>query len=207
MCSAWALTVRASAPTVGGLGLDAYGCRSTSRARVRYWGPRVSPSFGALGSLPGMDGGAAAGLGQAASLGTLSVPPSWADAVSNVTPLPALDANVMPGGYGATPLAGTGSVCQAAVGCHGRARIRRRGAANWVPPIADSAFADGRIAPEKSGPHTQGVCGPQWLCCGVRPSCRRRRSRCWPCCCRRTAPSGRGRWPARRSPGSYDPTG
>ena len=41
----------------------------------------------------------------------------------------------------------------------------------------------------------------------VRPSWSRRRCRCWPCCCRRSAPSGRGSWPARRSPGSYDPTG
>jgi hypothetical protein len=29
------------------------------------------------------------------------VPPTWADAVSSVTPLPAFDPNVMPGGYGA----------------------------------------------------------------------------------------------------------
>lgn len=43
------------------------------------------------------------GVGQAASLGTLSVPPSWADAVSSVAPLPGLDANVMPGGWGAAP--------------------------------------------------------------------------------------------------------
>ncbi len=28
-----------------------------------------------------------------------------------------------------------------------------------------------------------------------------------PCCCRQPAPSARGRWPARRSPGSYGPTG
>jgi hypothetical protein len=33
---------------------------------------------------------------------------------------------------------------------------------------------------------------------GFRPSCRRRRSRCWTCCCRRSAPSGRGSWPAGR---------
>ena len=34
-------------------------------------------------------------------LGTLSVPPSWADALSVATPAPVLDANVMPGGWGA----------------------------------------------------------------------------------------------------------
>jgi PPE-repeat protein len=49
-----------------------------------------------------------AGLGQAAALGTLSVPPGWADAVSEVTPPPALDANVKPGGWGAGPSVGRG---------------------------------------------------------------------------------------------------
>lgn len=48
---------------------------------------------------------ASAGVGQAAPLGTLSVPPGWADAVSEITPPPALDANVMPGGWGAAPSA------------------------------------------------------------------------------------------------------
>ncbi|WP_068185188.1 PPE family protein [Mycobacterium sp. UM_CSW] len=50
-----------------------------------------------------------AGLGQAASLGALSVPPGWADAVSEVTAPPALDANVMPGGWGAGPSVRRGS--------------------------------------------------------------------------------------------------
>jgi hypothetical protein len=53
----------------------------------------------ARGDLGGLGQGASASVGQAASLGTLSVSPSWADAVSSVTPLPALDANVMPGGW------------------------------------------------------------------------------------------------------------
>ena len=35
-------------------------------------------------------------------------------------------------------------------------------------------------------------------CAGVRPSWSRRRSRCCSCCCRRSAPSGRGRWLVRR---------
>ena len=100
----------------GGLGFDAYGLSLDFQGAGSILGAEGAPGFGALGSLPGMDGGAAAGLGQAASLGTLSVPPSWADAVSNVTPLPALDANVMPGGYGATPLAGTGSVSKLPLG-------------------------------------------------------------------------------------------
>ncbi len=41
----------------------------------------------------------------------------------------------------------------------------------------------------------------------VRPSWSRRRSRCSPCCCRRSAPSGRVRWLVRRWSGSCDPTG
>ncbi len=41
----------------------------------------------------------------------------------------------------------------------------------------------------------------------VRPSWSRRRCRFAPCCCRQPAPSARGRWPARRSPGSYGPAG
>ncbi|OBI83292.1 PPE family protein [Mycobacterium sp. 1245805.9] len=61
------------------------------------------------GSSQSVEGTAAsAGLGQAASLGTLSVPPGWADAVSEVMPAPALDANVMPGGWGAGPSFGRG---------------------------------------------------------------------------------------------------
>jgi PPE-repeat protein len=59
---------------------------------------------------PGIDGGPSADLGQAIPLGTLSVPPSWADALSVDTPAPQLDANVMPGGWGAMPPVGTGSV-------------------------------------------------------------------------------------------------
>jgi PPE-repeat protein len=56
---------------------------------------------------PGIDGG---GLGQAIPLGTLSVPPSWADALSVDPPAPLLDANVMPGGWGAMPSVATGSL-------------------------------------------------------------------------------------------------
>ncbi len=61
----------------------------------------------------GFDGGASADLGQAIPLGALSVPLSWADALSVETPAPVLDANVMPGGWGVD-----------AVGGHGRARIQ-----------------------------------------------------------------------------------
>jgi PPE-repeat protein len=60
-------------------------------------------SMGLADSFSGFDDGAVAGLGQADPLGTLSVPPSWADALSVIEPEPVLDANVMPGGWGAMP--------------------------------------------------------------------------------------------------------
>jgi PPE-repeat protein len=86
----------------------------------------AAPSLGAAASLDGwgavgppwagFDGEASADLGQAIPLGTLSVPPSWADALSVATPEPVLDANVMPGGWGAMPSVGTGSVSKLALG-------------------------------------------------------------------------------------------
>lgn len=109
----------------GGLGFDAYGLSLDLKGAGSILGAEGVPGFetpaGLGGSLPlgnlgGLDQGAAASLGQANALGTLSVPPSWADAVSNVTPLPALDANVMPGGYGATPSVGTGPVSKLPLG-------------------------------------------------------------------------------------------
>jgi hypothetical protein len=60
-------------------------------------------SMGLAHPFSGFDDGAVAGLGQADALGTLSVPPSWADALSVIAPEPVLDANVMPGGWGAMP--------------------------------------------------------------------------------------------------------
>jgi len=59
----------------------------------------ASPGDGALG----VDTEAVAGVGQADGLGALSVPPSWADALGMVEQTPVLDANVMPGGWGAIP--------------------------------------------------------------------------------------------------------
>ena len=59
----------------------------------------ASTGDGALG----VDTEAVAGVGQADGLGTLSVPPSWADALGMVEQTPVLDANVMPGGWGAIP--------------------------------------------------------------------------------------------------------
>jgi PPE-repeat protein len=64
----------------------------------------------------GADGGAAAGLGQADSIGYLSVPPGWADMLSVDTSVPVLDANVMPGGWGAMPSAGTSHVSKLPLG-------------------------------------------------------------------------------------------
>jgi hypothetical protein len=56
-----------------------------------------------VGGMPALGQAPSVGVGQAASLGTLSVPQSWTNAVSPVTPLPVLDANAMPGGWGAAP--------------------------------------------------------------------------------------------------------
>jgi PPE-repeat protein len=106
----------------GGLGFDAYGLSLDCQDAGSILGAEGVPGFetpGELGGnlpLGGLAHSAAAGLGQANSLGTWSVPPSWADAVSNVTPLPALDANVMPGGYGAMPSAATGPVSKLPLG-------------------------------------------------------------------------------------------
>ncbi|ORW38238.1 hypothetical protein AWB90_23370 [Mycobacterium paraense] len=104
---------------LAGLGGDGAGLGADG-AGLGFDGYGLSLDFAGLGSLEGADGGAVSGLGnlgplgglgagasasvgQAPSLGTLSVPPTWADAVSSVTPLPALDANAMPGGWGAAP--------------------------------------------------------------------------------------------------------
>jgi PPE-repeat protein len=108
----------------GGTGMDVYGLQldfagigSLSEASGSAAGLGGVPGLGALGGLGGLDGGAAAGLGQAASLGTLSVPPSWADAVSMTTPIPLMDANAMPGGWGAAPsLAGGPTVSKLPLG-------------------------------------------------------------------------------------------
>jgi len=74
-------------------------------------GPRQVPDIdgaedlGAAGAVYGAgrsgDAGASASLGAAMPLGSLSVPASWAGALSMDAPEPMLDANVMPGGWGA----------------------------------------------------------------------------------------------------------
>ncbi len=105
----------------GGLGFDTYGLSLDYAGAGSILGAEGVPGFetpgelgglgnlGPLGGLGGLGEGASASVGQAGALGTLSVPPSWADTVSSVAPLPALDANVMPGGWGATPATATGA--------------------------------------------------------------------------------------------------
>ena len=76
---------------------------NTYARRPRTTGRRPPWAAPAWGSWVVSEQGASASEGQAAPHGTLSVPPSWADAVLSVAPLPALDANLMPGGWGAAP--------------------------------------------------------------------------------------------------------
>jgi PPE-repeat protein len=107
-----------------GLGFDGYGLQLDFQGAGSILGAEGTPGFEGPGGVSGLGGvlspglgtGASAGLGQANSLGTLSVPPSWADALSVPAPAPVLDANVMPGGWGATPSAGTGPVSRLPLG-------------------------------------------------------------------------------------------
>ena len=97
----------------GGIGMDVYGLGLDFQGAGSIIGAEGGAGLpGGLGNLGGLGGlgpvgglgeSASAGVGQAASLGTLSVPPNWAETVSSVAPLPALDGNVMPGGWGAAP--------------------------------------------------------------------------------------------------------
>jgi hypothetical protein len=97
---------------VGGLGFDVGGQGLDLQGADSILGTGVAPGLGSLGAVgdlgslgpwAGLDTGASASFGDATSLGTLSVPPSWADALSVAAPEPVLDANVMPGGWGAMP--------------------------------------------------------------------------------------------------------
>ena len=109
----------------GGTGMDVYGLNldfAGVGSIIGAEGGVAVPGLGAvgdvgglgsLGSVGGLDGGAAAALGQAPALGTLSVPPSWADAVSWVAPTPMLDANAMPGGI---PTVSTGTISKLPMG-------------------------------------------------------------------------------------------
>jgi hypothetical protein len=102
------------------------------------------PGLGGLASFGGVDGGAAAGLGQAATLGTLSVPASWSDALSVGTPMPLLDAHAaMPAGSGAAPSISTGTVSKLPMGAmvgHGSsASVERIGFRSSVIPRSPAA--------------------------------------------------------------------
>ncbi|MGB9223429.1 PPE family protein [Mycobacterium sp.] len=101
---------------VYGLSLDFEGAGSIIGAEGGVAGIPPVGGLGNLGSTGGIDGGAAAALGQAPALGTLSVPASWSDALSVGTPLPVLDANAMPGGSGAGPSISTGTVSKLPMG-------------------------------------------------------------------------------------------
>ena len=105
----------------GGIGMAVYGMTLDLEGAGSILGAEGAPGFegpealggvglGNLAPLGGLGEGASASMGHGASLGTLSVPPGWADAASSVTPLPAVDANTaMQGGWGATPSAASGS--------------------------------------------------------------------------------------------------
>ena len=118
--------------------------------------------------------------------------------------LPSVAAGRIPGPGGAviTRVPGFGEFCDRA-----RARRNQHTQGNRSPvcttrtPLASECRA-----------HRDAITHRTQSCAGgprkaVRPSWSRRRSRCCSCCCRRSAPFARGRWPARRSPGSCDPTG
>ncbi|MDD4866635.1 MAG: PPE family protein [Mycobacterium sp.] len=101
---------------VGGVGMDLFGL-GLDFSGAQSVADGAGGALGGVGLIGDVGGGeslaslanaaqTSASVGHAVSLGTLSVPPGWANAVSSVTPLPALDANVMPGGWGAAPAGG-----------------------------------------------------------------------------------------------------
>jgi PPE-repeat protein len=96
--SSFTSPVHASAGTSG----PAANSAEKTATRVPSSIPQALHKLSAPGSSTPTDA-AAAGVGQADALGTLSVPPSWADALGMVEQTPILDANVMPGGWGALP--------------------------------------------------------------------------------------------------------
>jgi PPE-repeat protein len=95
----------------GGIGMDVYGLQldlAGAGSIVGAEGNGGLPGLGGLGDMNGLGslghpGGAVAGLGQADALGTLSVPPSWSDALGVAAPTPIPETNPVPGGWGAMP--------------------------------------------------------------------------------------------------------
>jgi PPE-repeat protein len=99
---------------------------TTSGEYATKGGIETSAELGGNLPLGGLAHDAAAGFGHANALGALSVPPSWADAASVFAPLPALDANVMPGAHGATPSGGAGPTSKLPFGAMVRREYVRR---------------------------------------------------------------------------------
>jgi PPE-repeat protein len=97
----------------GGIGIDLYGLGLDFQGAGSIIGAEGAggvPGVGSLGDVSGLGSaglgsGASASIGQATSLGTLSVPPSWANALSVAPPESVLGANVVPAGWGAAPAA------------------------------------------------------------------------------------------------------
>lgn len=86
----------------GGVGLDVVGVGLDLTGLGELSESAGLQALGGVGSI----GGVSAGLGQASSLGTLSVPPSWAGALAVPAPaseLGAVGASVIPGASGAMP--------------------------------------------------------------------------------------------------------
>ncbi|KBZ60891.1 hypothetical protein K875_03842 [Mycobacterium [tuberculosis] TKK-01-0051] len=96
-----------------GLALDEAGAGSILGAEgaqgIAGMGGAGAAGLGGIEPLAGLGQGASASVGQASSLSTLSVPPSWATTVSSVAPLPAFNGGAMPGEWavasGASPSA------------------------------------------------------------------------------------------------------
>ncbi|OBH56783.1 PPE family protein [Mycobacterium sp. E2479] len=97
-----------------GLALDEAGAGSILGAEgvqgiAGLGGTGAAAGLGGLEPLAGLGQGASASVGQASSLSTLSVPPSWATTVSSVAPLPGLNSGAMPGGWAVAPGASPGT--------------------------------------------------------------------------------------------------
>jgi PPE-repeat protein len=97
-----------------GLALDEAGAGSilgaeNSAGIAGIGGAGGAAGLGNLQPLAGLGQGVSAGVGQASSLSTLSVPPSWATTVSSVAPLPALNGSAMPSGWAVAPGASPGT--------------------------------------------------------------------------------------------------
>lgn len=97
----------------GGIGIDLYGLSLDFAGVNSIEGAEglgdLGGGLGGLAPMTGLGESATAGVGQASSLGTLSVPPAWGETVSAVTPLAPFDAGVMPGSAGAAPVTATGA--------------------------------------------------------------------------------------------------